>query len=307
MSRTRSLFVPALMPILILVSAVACAPRLPSFVDASGANVTLASPAARIVSLSPAVTEILFASGAGPRVVGVTTWCNYPPEAASLPKVGEFSPDTVNMEAIIALTPDLVVGETTVHAGMAGRFARAGFRLLVLKLDSVDDIYAALRATAALSGNAASGEAAAASMKKRIDAVADKAAKIPSDRKPVVFYEVWDDPLMTAGPRTVIGMLIEMAGGRNCFPELTQDWPVVSAEQLIERNPSVFMSAKDHADKVVTEQLASRPGWSSVDAIISGRIYLLDSDIVSRPGPRIADALEGMAELLHPEIFPASK
>ncbi len=277
-----------------------------SFTDASGSEVKLDSPAARVVSLSPALTEILFAAGAGPKVAGVTKYCNYPAEALALPKVAEFSPDTVSLEAIVALKPDLVVGERKVHERLAEKFKSAGVPLLVLDLDDIDDVYAAIGRLADLSGTKATGDRVVSDMKARVSAVAEKIGKLSDADKPVVFYEVWDEPLMTAGPATVIGQVIVAAGGRNCFADVTQDYPPVSSEQLVSRNPAFILSAITHAAKVDPAELVKRPGWEAIDAVKNRKIFTLDDDVVSRPGPRLAELVEMVAAILHPDLFPAA-
>jgi iron complex transport system substrate-binding protein len=118
-----------------------------------------------------------------------------------------------------------------------------------------------------------------------------------------VFWETWDEPLMSAGPGTFTGQVIEAAGGRNCFADSGVDWPVVSFEAVLARDPDYIMAAESHGAALTLERLARRVGWSSLKAVRAGRVVLLDGDIVSRAGPRLVDAIELMAGVLYPELF----
>jgi iron complex transport system substrate-binding protein len=140
-------------------------------------------------------------------------------------------------------------------------------------------------------------------MKTRIAAVVDKVAGILENERLTVFWETFDEPLMTAGPSTFTGQMIELAGGANAFADLTEDYPQISAEEVIARNPAVILGSDSHGDKLTPEQVAARPGWDQIDAVQNGRIHLIDGNIVSRAGPRLADAVEAIAQALYPELF----
>lgn len=269
-----------------------------AFSDASGTRIEMPGKAKRIVSLSPALTEILYAAGAGSSVVGVTTYCTYPAEAKTKAKIGGYSAKSVSMESIIALAPDLVVGELRMHGALAGQLAKTGLVTAVFRLASFEDIYAALGKFGEIAGDRDSASRTVDTMKRRIDALSAKTALIPRNERPSVFWEVWDDPLMSAGPATFTSMIIELAGGRNVFSDAKQDWPIVSFEEIVKRNPSVIMSADTHGDKVTPERLASRPGWASLSAVKGKRVLLLDGDTSSRPTPRLLDAAELIAKYL---------
>ncbi len=268
------------------------------FVDGAGTPVRLKGKALRVVSLSPALTEIIYAAGAGSFLVGDTTYCNYPPEAAGKPKIGGFSAKTISVETVLALKPDLVVGELKTHGALAEQLRKAGLAAVVFSLNGFEDIYATLSRIGEIAGDPAVAAKSVASMKSRIEAVAARTAKVPASERPAVFWETWDDPLMSAGPRTFTGMLIEIAGGRNLFPDASQDWPVVSFEEIVKRNPDIIMSSDTHGDRVTMERLGSRPGWAGLAAVKAKRVFLLNGDIVSRAGPRLADAAELMAKAL---------
>lgn len=270
--------------------------------DDIGREITIEAEPERIVSLLPSNTEILFAVGAGDQVVGVTSYCNYPPEATTREQVGGITNKSLSLEAIIALEPDLVVAGGA-QDEIIPILEETGLVVLVLRPATLDDIYTNIELVGRATNHFEQAKALTADMRRRAEVISDKVATIPADARPTVFYEVWDDPLMTAGPNTFIGQLVEMAGGKSIFADVAEDWPQVSAEVIVERNPAVILGPESHADALVAEKVATRPGWANIEAVQSERIYLLDSDMVSRPGPRIVDILEQIAHELHPGLF----
>lgn len=274
-----------------------------TFTDARGVVVSLPAKARRVVSLSPAITEILFAAGAGQAVVGVTTYCNYPLAAVSIAKIGGFSASTVSIETVLSLRPDLVLGDLAAHRQLAVEFERAGLRFAALESTDFQSVYAALDLVGRVAGDGGTASALVASMKARVEKIRARTSAIPADSRPVVFWETWDEPLMSAGPRTFTGQIIEAAGGRNCYADSTADWPVIGFETLLARDPDWIMSSESHGDAVTLERLARRPGWASLKAVKEKRVALLDADIVSRAGPRFVEALELMSRTLYPELY----
>lgn len=288
---------------LALVASLAVAQESVSFTDARGVTITLPGKARRVVSLSPELTETLFAVGAGDAVVGVTTYCNYPAEASSKAKIGGFSAKTISVETIVSLKPDLVVGGPSAHAQLAAQFERAGLRFAAVDNTGIDSVYAAIGLLGRVAGDEATAEALEASIKARVAAVKAKTASIPVASRPVVFWETWDEPLMSAGPRTFTAQVIELSGGRNCFADASADWPVVSFEALLARDPDWIMAAESHGAALTMERLSKRSGWTSLKAVKAGRVALIDGDVASRAGPRFAEGLEAMAAILYPELF----
>lgn len=271
--------------------------------DALGRQVSLDGPPARIVSLAPSITEILFAVGAGPQVVGVTSFCNFPPEADELPEVGGFSTKSISIEAIVGLEPDLVVAGATNQQPIVEQLEQLGLPVVVLTPTSLEEVYANIVQVGYLTGHATQGSAVVDAMRARIEAVTTRVAAIPAEERPTVYWEVYDDPLTTVGPATFTGQLIELAGATNSFADASEDYPQVSAEAVFARDPQVMLGPDSQGPKLTPEVVARRPGWADVRAVRDGRIYLLDGDIVSRPGPRLADALEAMAAAIYPEVF----
>ena len=271
--------------------------------DAMGRQVSLTAIPQRIVSLAPSATEMLFAIGAGDRVVGDTKYCNYPPEAEALPKIGGYSASSISVESIVNLTPDLVVAGTVAQAPVVEALTKAGIPVVVFDPKSFEEVYANIQQLGALTGTSAKAEQVVAAMRVRIAAVTAKVATVPAAQRPSVFYEVFDEPLMTAAPNTFIGQMITLVGATSIFTDTGKDYPTVSAEAVILRNPDVIAGPNTHGDKLTTALVAQRPGWADLKAVTTKRIYLLTGDTVSRPGPRLADALEELAKALYPELF----
>jgi iron complex transport system substrate-binding protein len=140
-----------------------------------------------------------------------------------------------------------------------------------------------------------------ATMQERVGVVTAKIATIPADQRPNIFWEVFDEPLTTTGPNTFIGQLIGLAGATNVFADAGEDYPQVSSEAVIDRDPAVILGAMTQSAKLTPELIAQRPGWANIAAVRDRRVYLLDDDMMSRPGPRLADALEALAKALYPE------
>ena len=271
--------------------------------DGLGREVVLEKAPERIVSLSPSNTEVLFAAGAGPLVVGDTEYCDYPEEAKSITKIGGFSAKTISVETIVSLNPDLVLSNDSGHETIIEALEQANIPVYAVKGNTFEDVYANLELVGKLTGNEATTAQVVDDMKARIAAVEEKVASVPQDQRPTVFWEVWDEPLMTSGPNTFSAQMVAIAGGINIFPDLTEDYPQISVEEVVSRNPDIVMGPDTHGDKLVVGELAARPGWEGITAIKDGRIYLIDGNSSSRPGPRLADALEEIAASLYPDLF----
>ncbi|MBE3574380.1 MAG: cobalamin-binding protein [Firmicutes bacterium] len=273
--------------------------------DDMGRQVSLPAPAAgsaapqRIVSLAPSATEILFALGLGPEVVGVDEYSNYPAAASKLPKVGGFS--TPSIEKIAALKPTLVLG-TNLHAKFLPQFDQLHIPVLLLNPPDVSGILHDIQIVGRATGTTAAANQVVADIRSRLKRVQQKVEKIPASQRPWVYYEVWSDPLMTAGPNSFISQLITLAGGRNIAFDAKGDYPVISPENIIERNPDVILFPLVHgSDALTVEKLKARPGWEKISAVKAGRVFGIDADLISRPGPRVALAVEELSRLILPE------
>jgi len=261
----------------------------------------------RIVSLTPSVTETLFALGAGRRVVGVSSYCDYPPEVSSLPRVGTFLAPLV--EQVIALQPDLVItspspgNKTAVEA-----LERAGIGVSVVSEGSASaaDVRAAIRQTAALIDADIEAEALVASLDGTLLAIRAAVADLP---RPKVAVVVGYDPLILAGPQSYLGDLVAIAGGQNVVTDATAKWPRMSWEFLLAAAPEVIIDASsDNEGMSEAESLARH--WARFDglpAVRDHRLYGPAGNLLLRPGPRLGDAARVVAGWIHPDAWTASR
>jgi len=270
--------------------------------DQLGRTVTLASNPQRIVSLAPANTEILFALGLGERIVGVTTYCNYPPEALEKPKVGDFSSPSI--EEVVAMAPDLILAANLHKDKVIPQFEAKGLTVYALSPATLDEVLEAITLIGKITGKDKAAADLVKDMQSRIKAVTDKTGTLSEVQKPSVFYAVWHDPLMTAGSGTFIDELIYKAGGINIAHDL-KEYAVISLEAVIAANPQVIVAGvgmgegKDLPLQFITEE----ERLQDTEARQNNRIYSINMDIIGRPGPRIVDALEQFARIIHPELF----
>ncbi|GAB4504945.1 MAG: ABC transporter substrate-binding protein [Anaerolineales bacterium] len=274
-----------------------------SFTDSLGNEILVTVPVQRIVSLAPSVTETLFAIGAGGQVVGRTDYCDYPAEVKNLPSIGGFSAESISIETIISLEPDLVIGGSVLQAEVVKALQDEGIQAFVSQPASLAEIQDAALLFGSLTGHTDEAAAVVDEMQARIDAVTSAVSSLPADQRPTVFYEVWHEPLMSANGKTFIGELIDLAGGVNIFADLPDEYPTVSVEQVVEADPQFIIGPSSHGDQMTAEVIGAREGWENLSAVKNKAIYIVDGDIVSRAGPRIVIALEEFAKILHPDLF----
>lgn len=283
---------PAIASILFLCSGVHAQIRV---VDDLGRTVTLARPAGRIVSLAPSITECLFALGAGDLVKGVTDYCNYPPEARLKQHVGGMINPSI--EAVVGLEPDLVV--MSMEGNERDDFRRLtsfGTPVFVSNPRTLAGIYSSLRSLGALAGREQSADTLIAGLQSRERAI----RKAGSGLLPVrVLLLVSLQPLMCAGSKTFIDELVRAAGGTNLAARARGTYPSYSRENVIADNPQVIVMTSDLLPGQ-TALTSVFPEWRGIDAVRNNRVYRLDSDLVSRPGPRALNALEKLFHILHP-------
>ncbi|MFO8191318.1 MAG: cobalamin-binding protein [Bacillota bacterium] len=251
--------------------------------------------------MSPSNTEVSFALGLGERIVGVTEYCNYPPEAQEREIIGGFS--TPNIELIVEMQPDLVLA-STIHEEEVPRLEELGIPVLVVESSTLQDLYTSIALVARVTGVVDAGEVLINSMQEEIAALQTVVADIPEDDRIRVYYEVYSDPLMTAGKDAFITEIIALAGGINIFGDVKESYPQISAEVVAEREPQVILYPDHHgtADLVI-ESMTERPGWESIPAVIENRVYAVSDDAFARPGPRAVEAVAEAAEIFYPELF----
>jgi iron complex transport system substrate-binding protein len=268
---------------------------------------TLAAEPRRIVSTAPSITELLYALGLGERVVGVTRYCRYPPEAQQKPKIGDYV--NPNLEAIAALKPDLVVIQTN-PVRLAERLNVLHLRVLEINQDNIEAIYNSTRVVGNAAGTAARAEQLIASIRNQLDAIRKRAAPRPRTR---VMFVIGRSPnrldgLVVVGKASYLNEVIQLAGGENVFRDAVAAYPEVSLEEVIGRNPDVIVDMGDMSDTVgVTEEHKRSVAvlWQRaavVKAVKQHRVYPVASDIYVVPGPRVVEAARAFLEMLHPEL-----
>ena len=269
------------------------APDGPTVTDDLGRAVVVYKSPQRIVSLSPAATEILFAIGAGPRVVAGTEYDTYPEEAKKLPRIGGFTPQSINVEAILAHKPDLVVAAP--QRDVIAALEKFGIPVVALDPKSTADVWKNVEMLGTLTGCEAKAKELSADLRRRWSALA-----APKGHRPRVFVLV-DLPNYTCGSGTFMDEVISAAGGVNVFAD-TAGWVQVSDEQILDRNPDVVLcfNHAGAAGEDVPGRLKTRPGWDKLKAVQNNKVFPVDADLLTRPGPRLVDGLEVIEKLLRP-------
>lgn len=263
-----------------------------SEIDARGRTLTLERPAARIVSLAPHVTELLYAAGAGDRVVAAVEFSNYPEEARRLPRVGNSS--RLDIERLLALAPDLVIGwQTGNDAGDIARLERLGLRVYVTETGKVGDIPDDVETMGRLAGTEAAARLAAGELRDRLRDLERRYA----GREPVtVFYQIWERPLMTVNGRHFISDSIRLCGGRNVFAALEPIAPTVSVEAVIAAGPQVIVNSSSSEDNQA--QLAAWRRWTTIAAVRADNLFSVPPDLIARPTSRIVEGVEILCRAL---------
>ena len=268
-----------------------------------GNKITVEAQPERIVSLAPSITETLYAIGAGDLLVGRTDFDNYPDEALALPSVGGFSSDSISIETILDLEPDLVIGGSARQGEVISALNKSGIPSVAFERNSVDSIMDLMLLLGKATGHEEDAATAVDELEVRVSAVVSLVSEIPEEERVSVYYEVWHEPLMTTTNQTFIGELITLAGGENIFADLEESYPAVSAETIIEANPDVILGPSSHGDQLTAEMISSREGWGGLSSVGSESIYIIEGDIISRAGPRVVDGLEAIVRVLYPTYF----
>ncbi len=274
------------------------APRETGFpitvLDDAGREVEIASEPMRIVSLAPSNTEIVYALGILERLVGVTTFDDYPAQVAQIDKVGDFI--TPNLEAIAALEPDLVLATTGIQSDVIEQIEAMGAVVVAIDPQTLEALFTSIQTVGDATGQGAAAEEVVAGMQADLGEITSAIG----EREPVrCFVEISQNPLFTAGADTLLNDLISAAGGQNVIT--VPGFGAYSLEQIVTDDPEVYLATKgsmsDPAD------LAKRPGFANLAAVRNDRVYVLDDNLVSRPGPRVVQGVRQIAEALHPDAF----
>ena len=268
-----------------------------TLIDDEGTSLTLEAQPERVISLTPATTELLFALGAGDRLVGRTDFDDYPPEATELPAVATFT--GVLIEQVVDLEPDLVIagGNNFTPEGDVERMRDLDIPVLVVYAPDVDGVLADIRLVGQAVGAATTAESVVARIQQRIDEVE---AAVVDEERPRVFYEIGNEPeIYGPAPDSFVADMVSRAGGD---PITTTDPAVfsISLERLVDLDPEVIVLG-DAAYGVCPESVAGRAGWGAITAVSEGAVRPVDDIIVTRPGPRLGEGLAALALAIHPD------
>jgi iron complex transport system substrate-binding protein len=264
--------------------------------DALGRSVTLQTPPKRIVSLAPSLTEILFALGLDEEIAGVTNACDYPPRAREKAVIGgAVDPD---LERLLKIRPDLILGIKGLHrAGLEGEMDRLHLPLFLTNPASMERILEDIETIGRLTGRLPEADRLTAGMRERIDRIHQR---IEGRRRPRVLYVLWNDPLMSVTDSSYIGEMIDLAGGDNIARTEAGGYVRIGMEEVLARDPEVVIFASEMGEGPAAAERDRWRRWDTLSAVKNNRMVVMNSDLLHRPGPRVVDALEALAEVLHP-------
>lgn len=272
-----------------------------SLTDDRGKPIEVPENVQRIVSLAPSVTEILFVLGLEGYIVGVDDNSDYPEAALSLERVGGWIPD---VEKIVALKPDLVIASDMTSEEVVASLEDKGLTVVYLAPKTVGGVLENIRLVGSITGRRDTAEKVVEGLERRIERITALTKKSEC-YQPTVYLEYY--PYWTFGPGSFGDDLISLAGGRNIAADAAAEYINLSSEYIVGSNPEIIIFTTSEYTTTTIEEIRSRPGFSTVRAVQNNRIYTIDDDLLSRPGPRLVDALEMLAQLIHPELFPQSQ
>ncbi|OLB61876.1 MAG: cobalamin-binding protein [Nitrospirae bacterium 13_2_20CM_2_61_4] len=272
------------------------------FLDDLHRQVSFSKVPHRVVSLAPSITEILFAIGLGERVVGVTQFCDYPPETQAKPKVGYTHP---NLEAIVALQPDLIVAPREIlRADVLGKLDQLRIPTYVLDAQTVDSILGHIQTLGRILGASVAADELADRLRRRIEDITARTSSLP---RPRVLYVLSSEPLITVGPGSFIHQLIELAGGSNVAARARVAYPRLSMEAVLKEDPEVLLFPSGRVEGIAGGEELRWERWATLAAVKLKRLHRVPNNVLNRPGPRIIEGLEALARIFHPEAFDERK
>lgn len=258
-------------------------------VDTNGIN--------RIVSLGPSATEILFAIGADKQLVACTDFCDYPAEAKTKASVGGFAANNISLESIISYEPDLVYLFSGMHDSLIKPLQDMGISVYVSKAASVDDVKKEIIEIGTITGHSAEAEDVVKEMNLLLAEARNKSAEAKKNgSSPLIYWQVWDDPLMTAGKNSFINDIITLAGGINIFGEENSDYPIISDEAVIAAKPQFIFISKASDNYSVTN---NKIMFYAMKKDSGASVHYVNDDKFSRPGPRCAEAVQDLTKILY--------
>lgn len=293
--KTRKIL--SLLLALALLAAAALTAQAETLTDMAGREVVLDAPLTRAIALNPADCEILYALGAQDVLVGRGEYCNYPEDVLSLPSVNSGA--QTNIEQILALQPQVIImSKMAQTVEQVEALEKAGVRVVISDAQSLEGVYEAIALLGELTGREEAAEALAQEMRSGFDAIRQQAQTIEK----TVYFEVspleWG--LWTSGKDTFLDELAQIVGLTNAFSDVT-GWAEISQEQVLERDPDYIVTTAAYygEGELPVDEIASREGWQDLRAVKNGAIYNADADMTSRPGPRLLDAAQALADFVH--------
>lgn len=281
--------------LLLWVPASPCA----TFKDSLGREISVPAPPKRLIALAPNLTEILYALGLGDRVVGVTNHCNYPPEASLKPKVGSYI--HLNVEQIISLSPDLVIGTMDGNERyILDLLEQARLKVFFVNPRDVREAIETIHTLGLVCDAPDKARRISDALTLRVNRIVEATR---GREEPLVFLQINIQPIMSVNKNTVHHDLIRLAGGHNMTAEEPVTYPRISLEEVIRRKPEVILVSSMEREGRFEKARQDWLRWTSIPAVQTGRVHLIDSDVIDRPSPRVVDGLETMAKFLHPEAF----
>jgi len=273
-----------------------------TIVDDLGRELSLDKAPERIISLSPSNTEVLFFLGLGDKIIGVTTYANYPEEALNKEKIGTITEP--NIEKIITMKPDLVIASGVNNLDLVERLIDLGINVAGFNPATVNDTLLTLKKIGKLTGSYDKAREIVTDMYIKMAALQELVDKhLKTHERPGVFYEIWSEPLITAGKGTFINDIINLAGGINIGAQARGFWPQYSVEKLVVENPDVYISSPHSAPHQVTEKrIENRERYQTINAIKNNRVHIVNQDIINRPSPRIIQGFEVFVKAIFPEL-----
>lgn len=248
----------------------------------------------KIISLGAAATEILFEVGAENQIAAVSNDSNFPLQAQKLPKAAGFGDSSISMEKLLSFEPDFVILYAGMHDYLIPMLNRYKIQFYVSNVKSVHNIIEEINKIAEITGHQQKGKELTFEYAEKLDSL--KKANATLQRKKI-YWEVWNNPYMSAGKESFINDVIGISGGTNIFGQIAQAYPIVSEEKIISENPDFILITKDSGS--TPETVKNRNGWSHINAVQKDCIIVIDSDIFNRPGPRIFSAIQELSGIIH--------
>ncbi len=292
----KSKFYKILIPMILIFSTTVYSK---TFTDQLGRKVVISKKPERIVALAPSITEIIFALKEEERLKGATLFSDYPPKARAIPRVGSYV--RPELERIIALKPDLIIAVKDGNPKeIVRRLEKFKFPVFVVNPVGMESVLSAIEDIGEIIGEKESSEILVKDMKERIQKVKTVVSQVKV--KPRVFFQIGIKPIVSAGKNTFIHELIELAGGKN-LADTTISYPRYSVEQVVKLSPEIFIITSMARLEIFEEVKAKWSKWKHMPAVINDKIYIVDSNILDRPTPRMVSGLEKLVRIIHPDLF----